>query len=84
MTRILNSYRDVNNIINLMKYSERKAGRLPDTFLNDVKKAFENTTYGIRLNFLKKLKENSDISKYYEYFLKIEQNNEENKIKEMI
>jgi len=69
MVRIINGLNDLENIINLMKYTERKNRQIPEQMLQDIKRAYRNTTYGMRLKMLEAIRSERILVKYYNVFL---------------
>ena len=67
MTRVINSIESMEQYLNLLTYTEEQTGSIPETMINDFKKALHSTTYGMRLRSLVVVKDR--LPKYYEHFI---------------
>jgi len=69
MVRTINSITDMKKIISLMKFTEEENGEIPEHVLQDIKKAYQNTRYGVRLKMLENIQKEKTLIKYYNYII---------------
>ena len=65
MTRIINSVRESDQYINLLKAVNEP---IPEDLLSDIKRAIYSTTYGLKLRFMVRVEE--ELPEYLEYFIR--------------